>query len=217
MTMELKNRAEGIFNRFISTGSLGEGARRSEKLGMMDRMSATGGDVYEAVFQQDNNPALDQNPAVGVMSGDAGKLKQFLEQGFMAELEQGLNELVGPTPDPATLSEEKKAELRKEMEELVKMGIMTQEDLEAAFKPADQPGAAVNGTYDGTMTRDEAGNLKVIFETNPKEEHDVECFFADGQGGSYFLDVTNMGDHLSLRAVRMGSEAEYKEEMILRD
>jgi hypothetical protein len=215
--MELKTRAEGIFHRFVATGSVGEGASRTEKLGMMDRMNALGGDVYEAIFQQDNNPALDQDPTSGSMRGDAGKLKQFLENGFLAEMEQGMNELLGPAPDLAKLSDEQKAEMRKELEEMVKQGILSQEELDAALNPDAQPGAVVSGTYDGTMTHDADGNKTVIFETNTKEEHDVECFFADGKGGSYFMDVTNMGDHLTVRAVQLGLEGGYKEEMILRD
>lgn len=213
--MEIRKQAENIFNTFINRGTVGQGAERTDKLGLEDRFSGAAGDVYESILKEDNNPALDNDPRPGFMSGDAGTLKTFVEQGYLSDLDKAAEELVGPTPDPSTMTEEQKAELRKQLQELVEAGVMTQEDVESIFNPDAQPGAPVSGTYNAAFTR-ENGNLKVVFETDTAQEHDIECFMADGNGGTFFLDVTDKGDHATVRGVRMGATEEYKEEMIIR-
>lgn len=220
--MELRNRAEALFNNFVQKGTLGEGAQRTDKLSMMDRMQVVEMPLaLETFVQQDNAPGVDKDSRDGFVRFDAKQMQQIMENGFMAELEQGFEELCGPTPDPLTLTDAQKAEMKESLAQMVEAGIMTQEEVDAALSGKPEPAAPSNGAggeYAGSISRDENQNFKSIIETTGAE-HDVECFLSDSNG-AYFLNLSDAGDHLKATATRVehtGEEVCYKEEMIIRN
>lgn len=218
--MEVRNRAEAMFTNFVAKGTLGEGAQRSEKLGMMDRMTAGGYQLgLDAFMQQDGVAGVDKDLRPGFLRVDAQQMKSILENGVVADIEHGLDELVGPTPDLAKLTDAQKAEMKKEMQELVTAGVMTQEELEAAFKPAPAkppgPDPKDAGEIRGSFSK-EGDTVRSIIETDTPGCHDVECYLSDAKG-TYFLTVADAGDHVTANGVRLGNDGvEYKEEMIIR-
>jgi hypothetical protein len=215
--MEIRQRAQSLFQNFVQNGTLGEGAKRSDRLGMTDRMSISAAPmVLESFEKQDNVPGFDLDPNPGSFRVSVAKMNAFMEKGVMAEMEQGFNELCGPTADPFTLSDAQKAEMKESIQQMVDAGLFTKEEAEAMLHPqAPKPPAqeAKDGEYTGTVSKDADGNYSSCIETTG-ETHDVECFLANKQG-SYFLNLTDKGDHFSATAVHFG-EKEYKEEMIIR-
>ncbi|MBX3166525.1 MAG: hypothetical protein KF760_03895 [Candidatus Eremiobacteraeota bacterium] len=214
--MEIRQRAQSLFQNFVQNGTLGEGAQRTDRLGLSDRMSISAAPMaLEAFEKQDNLPGFDADPAAGSFRVSVAKMNSVMENGFMAELEQGFNELCGPTPDPLTLTPEQKAEMKESIQQMVDAGLFTKEEAEAMLNPqASQPSEeAKGGEYIGTVSKDADGNYSSCIETTG-ETHDVECFLANGQG-SYFLNLTDKGDHFTASAVHMGAK-EYKEEMLIR-
>ena len=215
--MEIRQRAQSLFQNFVQNGTLGEGAQRNDRLGMTDRMSISAAPMaLEAFEKQDNVAGFDLDPAAGSFRVSVAKMNSFLENGIVAEMEQGFNELCGPTPDPLTLTDAQKAEMKESIQQMVDAGLFTKEEAEAMLNPqAPKPPTeeAKAGEYAGTVSKDADGNYSSMIETTG-DTHDVECFLANGQG-SYFLNLTDKGDHYSATAVHMG-EKEYKEEMIIR-
>ena len=215
--MEIRQRAQSLFQNFVQNGTLGEGAQRTDRLGMTDRMSISAAPMaIEAFEKQDNVTGFDADPAAGSFRFSKAKMNAVMENGFMAEMEQGMNELLGPNPDPITLSPEQKAEMKESIQQMVDAGLFTKEEAEAMLNPqaqAPKPPAAEGGEYIGTVSKDAAGNYSTCIETTG-ETHDVECFLAN-EKGSYFLNLTDKGDHFTASALHMG-ENEYKEEMIIR-
>lgn len=217
--MEIRQRAQSLFQNFVQNGTLGEGSQRTDRVGMSDRMSISAAPMaLEAFEKQDNVAGFDADPAAGSFRVSVAKMNSVMENGFMAELEQGFEELCGPTPDPINLTPEQKAEMKESIQQMVDAGLLTKEEAEAMLNPqaqAPKPPAdeAKGGEYIGTVSKDADGNYSSCIETTG-ETHDVECFLSNGQG-SYFLNLTDKGDHFTASAVHMGDK-EYKEEMIIR-
>lgn len=215
--MEIRQRAQSLFQNFVQNGTLGEGAQRTDRLGMTDRMSLSAAPMALETFEKNDNVAgFDADPAPGAFRVSVAKMNSAMENGFMADLEQGFNELCGPTPDPINLTPAQKAEIQESIQQMVEAGLFTKEEAEAMLnpQPAKPPAEeAKGGEYIGTVSKDAEGNYSSCIETTG-ETHDVECFLANGQG-SYFLNLTDKGDHFTATAVHMG-EKEFKEEMIIR-
>lgn len=219
--MEIRQQAAALFQNFIQKGTLGEGATRTDKLSFGERSELA---MYpmglDAFAKQDNVDGMDEDPAKGSFRMSVPKFNAFIENGLAKEIEQGLEELTGPTPDPAKLSPEKLAELKKEMQQMVEMGIMTQEELDAALsgKPAPTPEKPAGGEYIGTIQKDANENFYAIVETTTESgaTKDVECFKSE-PNGNFFLSLVPGADGIAVTAKRMdfSTDQEYKEEMFL--
>jgi hypothetical protein len=216
--MEIRHRAESLFNHFVSKGSLGEGAQRTEQVGFMDRaMVAAMPMAYDTMTQNDNVDGVDRDPRAGFVNYDANQIQQLMSAGPLAELEQAANELLGPTP---VLTPQQMAEAKEDIQNMVEAGIFTQAEADAMFAPGAAPAdlttsAPHQETYAGSLEKTDSGYRGSI-ETSGGDTHDVECFLSDSRG-QYFLSVVDQGDHATAQALFMGNDgSEFQEQMIVR-
>jgi hypothetical protein len=201
--MQLHNSTKQLFQKFQETGTLGEGATRS-KPGLMEKMESSGGALAADMFIGWDNGQMDQDSRENFVKFD----KAQAEKAMNGQMDEAFDDLIGPTPDLPKLSPE---DIQEAKDALRAMGT-SEEEIEEIFSGKEP--APSNGTYEGFVKQD-GDTYEIYMETMSDELKDIEYYVGDDNGYK-FMNVTDQGDHLSVKAIStsfIGEDEVYKETM----